>query len=66
MSQSQKFPLPLRALHWLMALLVIGLLGLGVYIADLPLADPDKFDLYPMHRAFGVLVFFLVSGLSEW
>ena len=29
-------------LHWLMAVLVIGLIGLGLYMVDLP-ASPQKF-----------------------
>lgn len=55
-----KFPASLRALHWSMAVLVAALLGIGMYMADLPMDAPDKLDLYPWHRAFGVLAFVLV------
>lgn len=58
--QSTKFPVPMRAIHWTMALLLIGLLALGLYIHSIPLEAPNKFDLYPWHRAFGVLAFGLV------
>lgn len=55
-----KFPASMRLLHWLMASLIIGLLAIGILMADIPLDSPDKFDLYPWHRAFGILAFVLV------
>ena len=59
-SQSQKFPLAIRALHWSMALLIIGLLASGLIMSDIPLKAPDKWDMYPWHRALGVVAFVLV------
>ncbi|MCP5081075.1 MAG: cytochrome b [Alphaproteobacteria bacterium] len=60
-SQSHdKFPAPMRVLHWSMAFLLIGMLAFGLYIHELPLEDPSKFLLYEWHRAFGVLAFALV------
>ena len=56
---SKKFPITIRILHWTMALLIFGLIGLGVYMAGLPLDDPSKMGLYKWHRAFGVLVLVL-------
>ncbi|WP_350332913.1 cytochrome b [Coralliovum pocilloporae] len=59
-TQKARFPLAMRVLHWSMALLLIGLLALGLYIQNIPLEAPNKWDLYPLHRAFGMLAFFLV------
>jgi cytochrome b561 len=56
-----KFPLAMRALHWAMTLLMIGLLALRIYMAGIPLESSDKLDLYPWHRSFGILVFILVA-----
>lgn len=56
----KKFSLSMRLLHWSMALLIIGLMALGLYMASIPLESPDKFALYHWHRAFGVLAFILV------
>ena len=38
-----------KALHWLMAALLFGLLGIGFYMHDLPLS-PEKLQLYSWHK----------------
>lgn len=58
--QVEKFPVAMRFLHWTMAALLIGLLAFGLYIHNIPLDDPNKFELYHWHRAFGVVAFAMV------
>ena len=41
-----------KSLHWLMALLILGLLVLGTYMSDLPLS-PQKLELYAWHKWAG-------------
>lgn len=53
-------------LHWLIALAILGNLGLGLYMVDLPLADPAKFDLYQIHKSLGVTVFALSAARLGW
>jgi cytochrome b561 len=48
-----------KTLHWLMALLIIGLIPLGLYMQDLPLS-PQKLQLYSWHKWAGVTVFVLL------
>ncbi len=60
MSHSGKFSAPMRTIHWSMAALIIGMLAFGIYVSGVPLDDPDKFNLYDWHRAFGVLAFLMV------
>lgn len=55
-----KYPAALRVLHWVMAILIIGLLCVGFYMANLPAEVPNKYDLYPWHKSFGLLVMLLV------
>lgn len=43
------------ALHWLMALMVIGLIAVGSYMTGLDKTDPAKFQLIGMHKSFGVI-----------
>lgn len=43
-----------KALHWSMAVLLIGMLALGVYMHELPVG-PEKFELYALHKSFGIL-----------
>ncbi len=61
---SNKFPVKfsgaMRVLHWAMAVILISLLMIGLYMAQIPMERPDKFDFYPWHRAFGVLAFALL------
>lgn len=49
------------ALHWLLALLVVGLFSLGVYMADLPFS-PQRLKLYNWHKWAGV-TFLMLSVL---
>jgi cytochrome b561 len=48
-----------RGLHWLMAVLIVGLAALGLYMRELPLS-PQKLVLYSWHKWVGVSVFALL------
>ncbi len=54
-----------KSLHWLMALLIFGLLALGFYMSDLPLS-PEKLQFYSWHKWAGVTVFLLVWLRLFW
>lgn len=55
-----KYPLSLRVLHWLRALLVLGMIWSGWYMTELPDTFTAKYALfYPNHKQFGVLVWML-------
>jgi len=54
-----------KALHWIMAILIGGLLVLGLYMQDLPLS-PQKLALYSWHKWFGVTVFVLLWFRLAW
>ena len=54
-----------RALHWWMAALIIGLVGLGLYMTDQPDSDP-KWALYDLHKSLGVVAFTLVLVRLAW
>ena len=54
-----------KGLHWLMAVLILGLLALGIYMSDLPLS-PQKLQLYSWHKWFGVTVFLLLWLRLAW
>lgn len=56
---------PAIALHWLMALAMVGLFALGVYMHDLPFS-PVKLKLYSWHKWAGVCVFLLVFVRLAW
>ncbi len=51
----------LVALHWLIALLIIGLLCLGFFVlADMPNTDPKKLDILVWHMSGGMSVLVLM------
>jgi cytochrome b561 len=54
-----------KSLHWLTALLVIGLLAVGLYMADLP-NSPDKLKIYGLHKSFGITVLSLTFCRILW
>lgn len=57
-SRHERYSLPMRLLHWLRAVLILGLIGVGWTMVSLPDEFPAKYDvLYPTHKEFGVLVF---------
>jgi len=54
-----------KGLHWLMAVMILGLLALGLYMHELPLS-PQKLELYSWHKWFGVTAFLLVWLRLAW
>lgn len=52
-------------LHWLMAILIIGLLILGLYMVSLPISL-SKLKLYGWHKEYGLLVLALVILRLSW
>jgi cytochrome b561 len=51
----------LVALHWLLALMIIGLLCLGFFVlANMPNTDPNKLDILVWHMAGGMFVLVLM------
>ena len=54
-----------KTLHWLMAVLLFGMLALGFYMHDLPLS-PQKLQLYSWHKWAGVTAFLLVLARLGW
>ena len=54
-----------KTLHWLIALLLTGLLAMGFYMHDLPLS-PQKLQLYSWHKWAGVTTFLLVMVRLAW
>jgi len=46
-------------MHWLMALLIMGMIGIGWYMAELPRENPLKGTLVGLHKSFGALLLIL-------
>ena len=54
-----------KFLHWLMALIIIGMLALGLYMSALPISE-EKLQLYGIHKEFGILILMLVIFRITW
>ncbi len=59
-----------RLLHWLMALMIIVLIGVGIYMADLPDDTAEQkeyaFQFFALHKSFGVLALALIIVRLAW
>jgi cytochrome b561 len=55
------WPRALRLVHWVSAVLVIGMLGLGAYMVELVENPAERFDLTQNHKAIGVAVLALTG-----
>jgi cytochrome b561 len=55
----EKYPLAIRVLHWLMAVMIIGLLAVGLIMTDLAKDNPYRSSLFALHKSFGLTVLML-------
>lgn len=54
-----------KGFHWLVAVIVLGMLPLGYYMTGLDFS-PFKLQLYGLHKSFGTLILFLVILRLVW
>lgn len=52
--------------HWLIAMLIIGLLAIGKYMVSLDDTDPVRFALTQWHKSFGLTVLLLSALRLLW
>jgi len=60
----ESFGILTKTLHWVMALLVIGLLAVGLLMGGLD--GGTKFKVYALHKSFGICVLALVFVRVIW
>lgn len=61
----KRYGLPAMALHWVMAALMIGLFGLGLWMTELPRGD-YRGSVFGLHKSLGVLVMLLFAVRLAW
>lgn len=66
MNSAQGYGLVSKALHWLIAVLILTLIGVGVYMTELDKDAPQRLQMYNLHKAFGVTVLGLVLLRVAW
>ncbi|MEM9431184.1 MAG: cytochrome b [Pseudomonadota bacterium] len=57
---------PARVLHWVMAVMIIGLVGMGTYISNFETDLVRQFQLIQDHKSFGFAVFVLALLRVAW
>ena len=62
---SEHYGVVAKSFHWVIALLVIGLLGVGLYMESLD-PSPLMFKLSFWHKSFGITVLALVAARLVW
>lgn len=60
-----EYGLVAKLFHWLIAVMIIALLPVGLFMSGME-NSPLKFQVFAMHKSFGLLVFFLGLGRIVW
>lgn len=64
-NSESRFGLVNILLHWIMAILIIGMLALGLYMVSLPISL-EKLKLYGWHKEYGFIVLALAIFRLFW
>lgn len=62
----QRYTAPAIALHWIVAILVLVMIGLGLYMTEIPRGTPERAFFYNLHKSIGVTVAVLVLIRLWW
>lgn len=54
------------AFHWVVAVLVLTLIGLGVYMVEIPRGTPDRSYFYNLHKSIGLTTGIIVLLRLWW
>ena len=65
MQEENRYTTTAIVFHWLLALLIIGSFGVGLYMVDLPLS-PQRLKLYNWHKWAGVTILTLSVFRLLW
>ena len=62
---SSRYTTPAIALHWLLAVAIVGSFSFGLYMADLPFS-PQRVKLYNWHKWAGICILTLSAARLLW
>ncbi|MEO1321850.1 MAG: cytochrome b/b6 domain-containing protein [Pseudomonadota bacterium] len=65
-ASSERYSSVAIALHWLIALAIIGMILGGWYMTDLPDGAPGQYFLYQMHKSIGITILLLSVARIIW
>lgn len=64
-NDASRYGVVAQVLHWVIAILVFAMFGLGYYMEDLPLSQ-EKLELYNTHKSLGITIFSLALIRLVW
>jgi len=64
-NDSQQYGLISKILHWLMALIMLGMIASGLFLDVAPTREL-KFQVISLHKSFGVLILYLIGVRILW
>ena len=66
MNRPTRYTSPAIAFHWIVAIAVLSLIGLGLYMVDIPKGTPDRAFYFNLHKSLGVTTAILVAIRLWW
>lgn len=64
--REERYSGPAIFLHWLMAALLVGMIGVGLYMVELPKRTPEVAYYYNLHKSFGLVALLLLVVRAVW
>lgn len=64
-NEIRRYGIVAQTLHWVIAVMVFTMFGLGYYMEDLPLGQ-QKLELYTLHKSLGITIFALAVVRLGW
>ncbi|MEX6634254.1 cytochrome b/b6 domain-containing protein [Hyphococcus lacteus] len=66
MTSTKRYSAVAVALHWAIAVLILGQIAGGLFMHNLPNSSVIKFDLYQLHKSFGLSILALTFFRLAW
>lgn len=66
MVASDRYKWPAMVLHWLMAVVLLGLIALGHYMESMPKNTPDRAYFFALHKSMGLVALVLILLRMAW
>lgn len=63
---TEKYTAPAVVLHWLMAVMIIAMIGLGFYMEDLPKGSDERTWFFALHKSIGLTLALLAVARLSW
>ena len=63
---NDKYSVPAVIIHWLMALAIIIMIGMGIYMVDLPKGGDERSWFFSLHKSIGLTLALLVLLRACW